>query len=76
MVEVAESSWHAAAIDALAVEVADDGNRPDLEIRESECRKQQEENDFHPEILEPLIPSLISHRSKVVVWSLCLPRCE
>ena len=38
MVEVAEGSWHTAACDAVAVEVADDGDRLDHEVRERRCR--------------------------------------
>lgn len=53
VVEVAEGSWHAAAINALALKVTDDGNRLDHEIREGECRERQEKNNPHLQIVVP-----------------------
>ena len=55
VVEVAESSWHAATIDAPAIEVADDGNWLDHKVRGGKCRKRREEKDFHLEILDALM---------------------
>lgn len=53
MVKVAESSWHAAAIDALAIGVTYNGNRLYHEIGVGESRKREGDEDFHLQIVMP-----------------------